>query len=64
MEMDLSPETANDSRNDRSSLIQSKALPKKELDVIKKPKGYWEDLSGWGFKPISKGKVKPIRAAL
>lgn len=61
-----SPETANDSLNNRSNPIQSNSLPRKGPAVIKS-KGYWEDLSGWGissFKPISKGKEKGIRGAL
>ena len=62
-EMVPSPETANDSLKNRSN---PNTLPKKDPVVINKPKGYWEDLSGWGiasFKPISKGKAKAVRVA-
>lgn len=49
-EMDLDPETENDSQGPISN-----PHPKK------KSKGYWEDLSGWGIlstEPKSKGKEK------
>lgn len=60
--MDSTPEIPSDSRNDRSNLIQSNPLPKKEPEVISKPKRYWDDLSGWGvpsFKPITRRKARP-----
>jgi len=63
-EMDLDPVTENDSQDDRLNLIQPTSLPKRGPGGIKKPKRYWEDLSGWGIpssKPISKGKEKVIR---
>jgi hypothetical protein len=63
-EMELDPETENDSQDERSNPIQSNPLPKKGPEAIKKPKRYWEDLSGWGIlssKPTSKGKEKVIR---
>ena len=63
-EMAIDLETENDSQNDRPTPIESKPLPKKGLGVIKKSKGYWEDLSGWGIlntKSISKGKEKATR---
>ena len=63
-EMELDFETENDSQNDRSNTIESNSLPKKGPQVIKKSKGYWEDLSGWGItssKPTSKGKEKVTR---
>lgn len=63
-EMELDFETENDSQNGGSNPIESNSLSKKGPQVIKKSKGYWEDLSGWGImspKSTSKGKEKVTR---